>query len=211
MRFIDLTGKRYGRLVVIERAKNKGSKTAWLCKCDCGNEKIVSGDKLKTGNTKSCGCLNKELTIRRSSTHKMTNTRLYRLWLGIKKRCYNKNQPEYKNYGAKGIKMCDEWKNDFISFCSWSYEHGFDEKLSRWECSIDRIDTLKDYSPQNCRWVDIHKQANNKTNNHLLTFQNSTLTLTQWSKKIKISQSTIRHRLKRGWSVEKTLTTPLLR
>lgn len=211
MRFIDLTGKKFGRLIVLKRAENKGTKTAWLCKCDCGNEKIVSGDKLKTGNTKSCGCLNKELTIRRSSTHKMTNTRLYRLWLGIKRRCYNKNQPEYKNYGAKGIKMCDEWKNDFISFYNWSYEHGFDEKLSRWECSIDRIDTLKGYSPQNCRWVDIYKQANNKTNNHLLTFQNSTLTLTQWSKKIKISQSTIRHRLKRGWSVEKTLTTPLLK
>ena len=113
--FKDLTGQKFGRLTVIERAENdKNGSTRWLCRCECGNEKIIEGGHLRSHKIKSCGCLLTDVLIKRNYTHGMTNTRLFHIWQGIKNRCYNKNFEHYKHYGERGITTCKEWKDDFF-------------------------------------------------------------------------------------------------
>lgn len=158
-KMIDLTGKRFGRLVVVKRhgthiTKSGSKSVTWECRCDCGGTTIVSGYNLKRGHTKSCGCIRKEM----HTTHGQTDTRLFHIWQGIKTRCYTKTSVNYKKYGAKGITMCDEWKDDFRAFYRWSMANGYLDELS-----IDRIDGNKGYSPDNCRWADIYTQNQNRT------------------------------------------------
>ena len=202
----DLSGQRFGRLVVLERTGSKNNRPLWLCKCDCGNEKIVSTSGLKSGDTKSCGCLKQEKTIennKNKTTHGKSKTKLYNVWFDIKRRCYNPKRENYKDYGGRGIKVCDEWKNNFEKFYNWANENGYKEGLS-----IDRIDVNGDYEPKNCRWVDNYAQANNKTNNFLITYNGETHTATEWSNIVGIRADTILHRIKKhGWSIEKALTT----
>lgn len=278
----DLTGKRYGRLVVIGRAKNNGKRVMWRCRCDCGNEKVVRADGLKCGSTRSCGCLGNEVrlnnwkpynkssvedddivgkrfgkltvleyagkdkhrcklfrcvcdcgkeTITRKSRiidgtvkscgcmssdvwSKMTYkhgyarhgeyNRLYAIWSHMIDRCHNPKNPSYRNYGKRGITVCDEWKNDVNSFMEWANKNGYSDNLS-----IDRIDNNKGYSPDNCRWADRETQGNNKRNNIVLEYHGERKTITQWSKIIGISRGTLAGRYYSGWSVEKILTEPL--
>ena len=125
----------------------------------------------------------------------------------MKQRCYNKNSKSYKNYGGRGIKICDEWlskENGFLNFYNWAINNGYNSNLS-----IDRIDNNGNYEPSNCRWVNNLIQSNNRRNNRKLTFNGDTLNISEWAKKYNLTISTINHRLDRGWSVEKTLTTPL--
>ena len=204
----NLIGQKFGRLTVIARAENnKRGQTRWLCKCECGNEKIVGAYLLKSGQTKSCGCLKKEKFTHKK--HGLRYTRIYKLWLSIKQRCYNPKELVYKHYGGRGIAMCEEWKNNFMSFHDWAFANGYDENVKRGECTIDRIDTNGNYEPSNCRWVTQKEQANNKRNNVLLTYKGNTHTAQQWAEILDIKYITLITRLKRGWSVEKTLTTPL--
>ena len=142
----DLTGQRFGRLTVLERTELK-----WLCKCDCGNKKIVAGGHLVSGDTKSCGCLRIK--------HGMRNTRLYSIWHGMKERCYNTKHKFYKHYGGRGIKVCEEWKNDFQTFADWALSHGYADNLT-----IDRIDVNGNYEPSNCQWATNAEQQRNKRN-----------------------------------------------
>ena len=139
------------------RSSDKWGHPLWLCKCDCGNYKIYRGDKVKNGIIKSCGYCNNY------QHHRLCNTRLYKVFDGMKDRCYNKLRAKYKYYGARGIKICDEWLTDFIAFYVWSMENGYRDDLT-----IDRIDVNSDYSPDNCRWVDHKTQQKGYTDKECL-------------------------------------------
>ena len=264
--YIDLTGQRFGRLTVLHRdhdiVHGKRHEVTFLCKCDCGNTKLVRSRHLRGGNVKSCGCLEKENLSKLMSdriTHGGSGTRLYEIWCKIKDRCTNKHSPAYARYGGRGIKLCDSWK-DFAVFQSWAMENGYNDTLT-----IDRIDNNKGYEPSNCRWATMTIQANNKRCNRTyidkgirktiaqlseeygipyqtlharltyykwplekavsvsvedskkipsraryITFNGETKTLTDWAKSHNMSLSGLRSRLKKGWSIEQALNTPVL-
>lgn len=191
-KFIDLTGQRFGRLIVIKRDGVTDSKhTRWLCKCDCGNFSYVSKVNLKNGSTKSCGCLKKERFT--NYKHGKVTNKLYYIYNGMKSRCYNHNNKAYKYYGERGINICDEWldkKNGFISFYNWAIQNGYKENLS-----IDRIDVNGNYEPDNCRWATNIMQANNKRTNVKISFNNETHTLREWSKILNIPYGTLQDRI----------------
>lgn len=166
MRLIDISGQKYYRLTVIERhvENDKQNKPMWVCKCDCGNTTIASGSMLKSGNTKSCGCWNKE--VRRNSllTHGYSKTRLYKIWCAMKERCYNPHNKRYKDYGGRGIVVCNEWRNDFLSFREWALRTGYDENAPFGQCTLDRANNNEGYFPHNCVWSTIAQQNRNKRN-----------------------------------------------
>ena len=205
MKFIDLTNQKFNRLTVLERDKSKRNRTMWKCRCDCGNIVYVASYPLKSGGTKSCGCFKSECLGNTMRKHNLNNTRIYHIWKGIRKRCNNPHDSNFKIYGGRGIKVCDEW-NDFMSFYNWSMQNGYKDNLT-----IDRINVNGNYEPSNCRWVDIKTQLNNTRTNHFITFEGKTLTLTQWANLYNLRQETLRYRLKIGWSIEKALTTPVKR
>ena len=159
-RYIDLTGQKFGRLTVIKKVeahtKNKGRAT-WLCQCECGNTKRVLGQNLRNGHVRSCGCLAREKTAERSRKHGYYGTRLYQIYIDMVRRCHNPKEPWFQSYGAKGITVCEEWRNNPKAFFDWAINNGYNDNLT-----IDRIDGTKGYSPENCRWVDFSIQNFNK-------------------------------------------------
>lgn len=207
-RLIDLTGRRFGRLTVSHRAPDgiqpSGQRSVrWLCECDCGNTAIVRAAHLRDGHTKSCGCWNKDEATRNATTHGMDNTRLYRIYTYMKSRCYNKNRQRYRDYGGRGIAMCDEWKESFEKFFEWSMQNGYNDSLT-----IDRIDVNKGYYPENCRWANHYDQAHNKRNNHKIEIDGTTKTITEWSREMNISVSSILYRMRNGWNEKDAVITP---
>lgn len=204
----DLTGKRFGRLTVIKQVEDHVQKSGrhesqWLCKCDCGNETMVTGSHLVWNDTESCGCKAKEAsskTIKRISTiHGMTGNRLHKRWIHMRGRCRNKKD---LSYGGRGIKVCDEWENDFMSFYNWAIANGWKENAG---LTIDRIDNNGDYEPSNCRWVTVREQNRNKRGCMPITYNNQTKLLVDWERETGLP---IGARLKGGWSIEKAFTTP---
>lgn len=194
----DLTGQKFGRLTVLRQAPDKikpsgAHSKMWECKCDCGNIKIISRSSLVSGDTVSCGCYHKEHAHDYGKKHGLTNTKLYTKWSGIVQRCTNPNAIHYDMYGGRGITICDEWRNDFYSFYSWSIENGYKDGLT-----IDRIDNNKGYYPENCRWTDLKTQANNTRRNHYITYNNETKTLTQWARLLNVNVETLRYRVNHG-------------
>ena len=205
MKFVDLTGQRFGRLTVIKRVENNGKKVMWLCRCDCGNETTVFSGYLRNGDTKSCGCLSKDkLRERRFKHGESRKTRLYNIWIHIKHRTSGKaNEKRTKKwYTDKNIKMCEEW-SDFRNFRDWANANGYDDSLT-----IDRIDGNKGYSPENCRWVDWKTQTRNKSNNINITRNGETKCLKDWCTELGLNYRSICQRITRGWDKEKALTTP---
>lgn len=167
MGVIDVTGHKFGRLNVLEYVgTNETHYAMFRCKCDCGNEVVVKGRNLRTGHTQSCGCYCKDRTreaaIQYKTIHGQTDSRLYRVWNGMKKRCYNRNNKSYSDYGGRGIVVCDEWRNSYQAFCDWAINHGYKEDAEYMECTLDRIDNNKGYCPDNCRWVSNSYQAFNR-------------------------------------------------
>lgn len=178
-KFTDFSGQKFGRLTVLYRVENdKNGNSRFVCKCDCGKEKTVLSQCLRSGRTKSCGCFSREISAinceklgRASKTHGLRSTRLYHVWNDMKTRCYNKNALNYNDYGGRGITICDEWRNDFKAFYDWAMANGYDENAPRGTCTIDRVDNNKGYSPDNCRWVSVRVQNNNKRNGKPFTYE----------------------------------------
>lgn len=206
-RFKDLTGQKFERLTVIKRVNNKkNGEVMWLCQCVCGNKKEVSSNNLLKGLVKSCGCMKKEqdkINLE-NSTHKLSKTRIYHIWAKIKHRCYNNHNNRYHCYGGRGITVCDEWKNDFMSFYNWSMQNGYNDTLT-----IDRIDVNGNYEPNNCRWATYVEQGTNTRSNHLITYNGETHCLSEWCRILNLNYARTINRLNvYNWSVEKAFTTP---
>ena len=203
----DLTGQRFGRLVVESRSgSNKRGLAIWQCRCDCGNTVHIVGANLRGTvhhkGTKSCGCLMAELSKERLTTHGMTHSSLsYKTWIVMRRRCNDPKHSKYKYYGGKGITVCERW-SDFGNF------HADMGERPR-GMTIGRVDNSKGYSPDNCKWVTWTEQQNNRSSNHTITYGGVTLSVADWSRKVGLSQSTLLARIHKGWSVERSLTEPL--
>lgn len=198
-KLIDLTGQRFGRLIVIHRTTTTSyGGIRWCCKCDCGQTRFVFGHALRHGQTQSCGCWNRE----KATTHGMTNTPEFTVWEMMIQRCTNKNHTSYPDYGGRGIAICQRWLSSFQNF--------FDDMGQRPTPvhTLERTDNSRGYNPNNCRWATPLEQGANKRNNHHITFNDETLTLSQWARRCGISKSTILKRLQHGWSAERTLSEP---
>lgn len=197
---IDYIGLRSGRLVIDRfHHKTKTNHKYFVCKCDCGKEVIVRGSCIVQQKTKSCGCLAREKSKERETKHGMFGTRIYNIWAGLKRRCYDSKVQSYKWYGGKGIKYCKEWE-DFSNFYDWAIKNGYNDGLS-----IDRIDSNSDYSPENCRWVDNITQGRNKKSNKVIEYNGEKHCLSEWAELYNINYSTFLTRLRRGFSFEEAL------
>jgi len=198
----DLTGKRFGHLVVISREKNIGKCTTWLCLCDCGKKTIVRTNFITHGKTKSCGCLIKESNSRRAKYGKPRNEmRVYRIWKGIKRRCFKPKSKGFINYGGRGIAICDDWMS-FENFYQWAVNNGYSDNLT-----IERIDVNGNYEPKNCKWITMSMQGRNKRNNKTITFNGITKTYVEWEEYLGFPLQTITKRKYKGWDDIKILTT----
>lgn len=173
----DLTNQKFGYLTALKIDTNpKNQRIKWICICECGNYTSVASYQLTSGKTLSCGCKKHES---KNQTHGMRHTRIYSIWCDMKKRCYNHNSKSYPNYGAKGIRICDEWLNNFEEFKNWSFNHGYSDNLT-----IDRIDNAKDYCPENCKWTTHAEQQRNRTNNVYLEHNGTKKTIAEWSREL---------------------------
>lgn len=193
----------FDRLKVIKRVENdKHKNSMWLCQCVCGETRVVRGSHLTGKNTRSCGCLDREIVAKNSVKHGMRYTRIYNIWRKMKERCLNRNSDNYRYYGARGVKVCDEWMS-FSGFYEWSKISGYRDDLT-----IDRINVFGNYCPSNCRWATMQEQNNNTTRNHTITIGMETRTIQGWADEVGISRSTILARLQNGWSPEDAVLTP---
>lgn len=205
MKLDDLTGKRFGKLTVITRHIDKSKQyTLWECKCDCGNTVLVRANMLKHGRTKSCGCLRAESNILKKTTHGKSGTRLYAVWSGMKGRCYNPNNHNYKRYGMRGIVVCDSWRDSFENFSDWAISHGYQPGLS-----IERIDNDGNYCPENCTWSNTKGQNNNRSVSRNFSYNGKTQNLSQWCAELGIPYFRTWQRIvKYGYSFEEALFIP---
>lgn len=206
-KFIDLVGQKYNRLMVIERASDhifpSGNKNiCWKCKCECGNEVVVTASHLRSGHTKSCGCYSREMSKCKEVKHRKHGltfevgrkpTRLYRIWSQMKTRCFNLNDEHFKDYGGRGITVCDEWKDDFQAFHDWAVANGYADGLT-----IDRINVNGNYEPSNCRWATAKEQNSNRRNTPVVTFEGITKTLLEWSEITGVGYQTLYYRYRAG-------------
>ena len=205
---INRTGERFGRLTVVRFVgTGKNWVGIWECVCDCGNTVNVQYNNLHGGTTKSCGCLKLEKLIKRSTKHGLTGgqghyTRLYRIWLNMRRRCLSKSSSDYRYYGGRGISVSDEW-DDYSVFHLWANENGYQDDLT-----LERKDNDGNYEPLNCRWATRKEQARNTRQNRLITFNGQTKTMAEWAEYLSISHVMLRMRFHRGWPVERALTTP---
>lgn len=194
---LNLSGKKFGKLSVIEFYGTKNKCSVWTCRCDCGTVKQVRGNLLTFGSVKSCGCT----SVNR--THGMTKTKEYKAWRTIISRCHNITDKGYFRYGERGIRVCDRWRSSFVDFFM---DMGKSPSPTH---SIDRIDNNGNYEPSNCRWATAKEQANNRRNNCFISFNDSIKTITGWADHYNIDVNTLRWRLSRGWSLKDAFNRPV--
>ena len=197
----DISNQRFGRFTAIEPVgKSKDRKIIWLCECDCGNTKNVPINYLSSGDTQSCGCLNIELIVKRSKTHGMSKTRLYKIWCGMKYRCFTETCPEYIHYGGRGITICEEWIEDkigFLNFYNWANLNGYSKDLT-----IERIKNNGNYCPENCKWTNMLEQTRNRRGN---VFYNGKC-MSEWCEEYNLNYGSVMSRKNNlGWSIEESL------
>lgn len=198
---LNLMGQQFGRLTVIGKGDNKGKYTTWLCKCDCGNIKCIRTDQLRSGSVVSCGKHQYEHLKNRKYKYPIDvrNRRIRNIWHGMLNRCNDKNNKEYKNYGGRGIIVCEEWY-DYVSFARWALNNGYSCNLT-----IDRIDNNGNYEPSNCKWSTIHEQHNNRQNSRYETINGITKTVSEWAKEYGLYANTVYRRLDRGIDIKNAL------
>ncbi len=186
---INVVRQKFGRLFVVSRAGiTKEGQATWNCICDCGKETIVQGRFLRNGRIKSCGCLQREVASVRHFKHGMYGTSTYHIWDAMKSRCLNKNSVHYKNYGGRGIGVCDRWVSSFVDF--------FADMGERPEgLTIERIDNDGDYTPENCKWATRQEQSRNCRRNRMIEYQGETLCLLDWAKRLGMSYNGLKARL----------------
>lgn len=203
---IDLTGQRFGRLLVISQSENKqtnsGSRRCWVCQCDCGNMTLGTTLDLRKGDKKSCGCLYNEKIKANGIIHGLSDTRIYGIWKAMRKRCNNPHDSRYEAYGGRGISVCQEWNSSFISFYDWSIAHGYNDSLT-----IDRIDCNGNYTPDNCRWVDFKTQCNNRRSNRIFEYNGESHNINEWSEILSIPYRRLYYLLSRHNSIEYVINT----
>ena len=188
----DLTGQSFGRLRVVGRDESK-KRTAWLCRCNCGNEVVVTSLGLKSGTSRSCGCYQRDRAAEAQTKHGLCYTRRYSIWAAMIKRCGNINDSSYINYGGRGIAVCKEWREDFMSFYTWAGDNGYGSQLS-----IDRIDNDGNYTPENCRWATVKEQNRNTRNCFYIDIEGEVKTLAEWSDTAGVSPGAIKGRFIKG-------------
>jgi len=198
-RLIDISNQRFGKLTVLYY-NNDGT---WHCRCDCGNYVDRLSGNLRKNKYPNCGC-EKNWWVG-NLKHNHCYERIYNIYEKMKSRCYTENCKEYINYGARGIRISQEWLGEkgFENFYQWSIENGYNDMLS-----IDRIDVNGNYEPKNCRWADKKVQANNKRNNHWLEFNGERHTISEWADIYNMPYDRLHMRIKHGWDIEKALLTP---
>lgn len=201
-KLIDITGKKYNKLTVLSFYDVKDKRSRWLCQCECGNTTIATSSQLKCGKTKSCGCLLHKKKYDEKTAKFMK--RLSRIFYEMKQRCYSKNNPAYKYYGAREIKICKEWLDDIDNFKKWALANGYKENLT-----IERIDVNGNYEPSNCKWITKTQQGYNKTNSRLYTIDGETKCLSQWCNYYNIDYFVVIGRLRRGTPIVEALTKPI--
>lgn len=199
-------GDKINFLTMVSEKEREGRRSYALFQCDCGRIKRIRIDQITTGNTKSCGCKQKELhkDNKPRLTHGGYHTRLYRIYGRMIQRCCNPNYSETQYYLGRGITICKEWMDSFESFRDWANANGYADNLS-----IDRIDVNKGYSPDNCRWATAKEQSRNKRNNIVITHNGKSKTLVEWCEDYKLPYGTIEMRIRRGWNKERAITEPI--
>lgn len=202
--FINLTGQKFGRLEVLERDENdKQNKPLWLCRCDCKNEVIVSGAHLKSGNTQSCGCLQREKATKHGHRKNGKQTGFYTIWINMIQRCTNPKHKSYKYYGGRGITVCDEW----LIFSNFERDMG-----SNWKpgLTIERKDKNGNYCEENCKWATMKEQTRNKRNNCYVTYKEKRWLFVELCEEHNMPYGVVYHRYYNyGWTLEASLTTPV--
>lgn len=193
---IEMIGRVFNMLTVLsEHAAIAGKRPHYLCRCECGATPVVSGDAMRRGNTKSCGCHRKAVAAKNSFKHGFVGTKTYGVWESVKKRCLDEKNRSYPNYGGRGITMCESWKGDFSAFLR-------DMGETPAGCVIDRIDNDKSYVPGNCRWITQKANCRNKSNNIYLSLGEETRLLVEWAEVFGVSEVLLRKRRARGLSEE---------
>lgn len=200
---LKLEGERFGRLTVISQhnERSKAGKLRWVCRCDCGKTCIAVGGSLKTGNTKSCGCIKTERVVemgRSKGVHKLSGTRIYNRWRSMIRRCHDPKHIDYPEWGGRGIYVCERWRASVLNFIA---DMGEPQKGE----TLDRINNNGPYCPENCRWADANEQSNNRRNSVLVTYKGQTFPVRVWAKRIGVTPVTIRKRLRMNLSIEQVL------
>lgn len=203
--FIDITGQKFGRLTVIrflEPEERVLRRKSWLCQCDCGNIVHMDGAKLRSGHTRSCGCLCVESARNINLKYKYSYKRLYAVYKHMIQRCKDPKEREYHNYGGRGIKVCKEWLDNYDTFAEWAFTSGYDLSAKRGECTLDRINVDKDYEPNNCRWVSNQIQQNNRRDCMYAEYNGEVHTCMEWSKILGMTYQKVHYHMKLGRSIE---------